>query len=201
MESNPNATLRDQLVSLEGCEKVDMCFSCGTCVSRCLIQQKIEPEYNPRRLLKMIALDMEKEAYSAPTVFLCSACDLCYEACPQQIHISAILTNTKKLAFKAGYTSPLKVAKVDEQTCVACGYCEKVCPYQAITLQEKKIPFRGNAVLVATVDAEMCMACGTCSVACRSNSIELQELENSEMIMDSLWTWIERGGVNENSRI
>jgi ferredoxin len=190
------SNLRDILIALPGCEKVDMCFSCGTCVSRCPIQQKVEPAYNPRRLLKMIALNLREDAFSSPTAYLCSECDLCYKACPQEIHISAILTGTKKIALESGFSSPLKTAKVDAQSCVGCGFCEKVCPYHAITLKETNVPFRGKNMLIAEVDGGKCMACGTCSVICRSNSIELQARENSEEVVNSLWTWLENTEVS-----
>ncbi|MGV8025722.1 MAG: 4Fe-4S dicluster domain-containing protein [Anaerolineaceae bacterium] len=191
MEHEKGSTLRDVLIVLPGCEKVDMCFSCGTCVSRCPIQQKVEPAYNPRRLLKMIALNMQADSFSSITPYLCSACDLCFEACPQEIHISAVLTGVKKVALESGFSTPLKTAKVDAWTCVGCGFCEKVCPYQAITLKETNVPLRGKNLLVAEVDNGKCMACGICSAICRSNSIELQARENSEEVVENLWSWFE----------
>jgi len=183
--------LRSVLITLPGCEQLDMCFSCGTCVSRCPIPQKIDVAYNPRRLLKLISLNMQKEAFSSITPYLCSACDLCYTACPQEIHISAILNGVKQLAMQAGFATPIKVAQVDALTCVGCGACEKVCPYQAITLKASNVPFRGKEILIAEVDEAKCMACGACSAICRSNSIELQDRENSEAIVEDLWRWFE----------
>jgi len=191
MEHEKGSTLRDVLIVLPGCEKVDMCFSCGTCVSRCPIQQKVEPAYNPRRLLKMIALNMQTDSFLSTTPYLCSACDLCFEACPQEIHISAILNGVKKLALEAGFSTPLNIAKVDNLTCVGCGFCEKVCPYQAITLKETNVPLRGKNLLIAEVDSGKCMACGACSAICRSNSIELQAREHSEEVIETMWSWLE----------
>ena len=68
-----------------------------------MIQQKLEPEYNPRRLLRMVMMDMREEAFKSPTTWLCSACDLCYPACPQEIHISGVIGAVKQLAVEAGY--------------------------------------------------------------------------------------------------
>lgn len=195
MEHEKVAELRDLLIALPGCEKVDMCFSCGTCVSRCPIQQKVEPAYNPRRLLKMVALNMQQDSFSSITPYLCSACDLCYAACPQEIHISAVLNGVKKLAVEAGFATPLETARVDALTCIGCGFCEKACPYEAISLKEVNVPMRGKGLLIAEVDAAKCMACGTCSMICRSNSIELQAWENSEGVVDSIWSWFETAEV------
>ena len=101
---NPStpATFAAQVRSVPGGEHLDLCYSCGTCVSKCLIQQKLEPEYNPRRLLRMVMMDMREEAYQSPTTWLCSACDLCYPACPQQIHISTLIGAVKTLAVQDG---------------------------------------------------------------------------------------------------
>ena len=100
-------TFADQVRAIPGGENVEMCYSCGTCVSKCMIQQKLEPEYNPRRLLRQVMMDMQTEAFENPTTWLCSKCDLCYPACPQQIHISGVIGAVKQLAVEAGYTSTL----------------------------------------------------------------------------------------------
>ncbi len=42
--------LANEIRAIPGGENLEMCYSCGTCTSKCMIQQKLEPEYNPRRL-------------------------------------------------------------------------------------------------------------------------------------------------------
>jgi heterodisulfide reductase subunit A len=65
------------------------------------------------------------------------------------------------------------VAKVDESTCVACYYCIKVCPYNAI--DRKEIKDRQGKVIreVANVNPGLCQGCGTCNATCPSKSVEL----------------------------
>jgi len=65
------------------------------------------------------------------------------------------------------------VAKVNENTCIACWYCLEVCPYNAIT--RKDITDRkGNLIRrVAEVNPSLCTGCGTCVATCFSNSIDL----------------------------
>jgi len=101
---------------------------------------------------------MEQEAFGDRTTWLCSACDLCYSACPQKLHVSGVLGAVKGLAIEAGYTTPLKTAWVNEMTCVACGLCTEVCPYEAISLEEKRVI--GGSRTVASVDPGLCMGCG-----------------------------------------
>ncbi|MEL7626069.1 MAG: 4Fe-4S dicluster domain-containing protein [Anaerolineaceae bacterium] len=185
-----NTNFAEQVKAIPGAEKLMMCFSCGTCTSKCMIQEKLEPNYNPRRLIRETVFNFEETAFTDETTWLCTACDLCYPACPQKIHISAVITAVKQLAFEQGRQNPNQTAKVVEATCVACGLCESVCPYQAIKLVEKKVPFRGM-ITVASVDQGKCMACGMCTAACRSDSIRLNQDFNDNEILGSLWGWLE----------
>ncbi|MCD6576989.1 MAG: 4Fe-4S binding protein [Anaerolineaceae bacterium] len=189
-KNDQSPSLMDQVREIPGGEYVSICYSCGTCVSRCLIQQKIDKAYNPRRMMKMVMMGMSEEAFESPTAWLCSSCDLCYPACPQEIHISGVITAVKKLALETGYHSPLKTARVNIKTCVGCGLCVEVCPYEAVHLVEKNIPNRGKNMAVAEVDSGLCMACGLCSSVCRSNSIELTEDYTDEIVVDSLSSWL-----------
>lgn len=156
-----------------------MCYSCGTCVSKCMIQQKVDPEYNPRRLLRMVMMDMRREAFESPTTWLCSACDLCYPACPQEIHISGVIGAVKQLAVEAGYESPLETVSVDESLCSGCGICVMSCPYEAPHLVEKVVD--GVMDRLSEPDANACMGCGICVAACPMGAISRPGLSNQEV--------------------
>ena len=180
----------EQVKAIPGGEMLMMCFSCGTCTSKCMIQEKLEPNYNPRRLIREAVFNLEETAFNDKTTWLCTACDLCYPACPQEIHISGVITAVKQLAVAQGRQTPYQTARVNESTCVACGLCVEVCPYEAIALVEKKVPFRG-LISVAEVDPGKCMACGMCSAACRSTSIRLDQEFNDNHVLENIWTWLE----------
>ena len=55
-------------------------------------------------------------------------------------------------------------AKVDEETCSACGACAEVCPADAITVEDN-----------AKVDPELCTECGACVEECPLEAISLEE--------------------------
>jgi coenzyme F420-reducing hydrogenase delta subunit/formate hydrogenlyase subunit 6/NADH:ubiquinone oxidoreductase subunit I len=173
-------TFADQVRAIPGGEHLEACFSCGTCVSKCMIQQKVEPEYNPRRLLRLVMMGLREEAFANPTTWLCSACDLCFPACPQQIHISDVIGAVKQLAVEAGYTSPLETVSVDEALCAGCGICGMACPYEAPSLVEK--PVNGQMDRVSEVDINKCMGCGTCVAACPLGAISRPGVSNAEVV-------------------
>lgn len=179
-DTNVPETFADQVRAIPGGEHLELCYSCGTCVSKCMIQQKAEPEYNPRRLLRMVMMGMREEAFQSPTTWLCSACDLCYPACPQEIHISGVIGAIKQLAVAAGYESPLETVTVDESKCSGCGICVMVCPYEAPHLFEREVD--GVMDRFAESDPNKCMGCGTCVAACPMGAISRPGVGNVEIV-------------------
>jgi len=181
MENNDRPlSFVEQVKAIPGGEHVEVCYSCGTCVSKCMIQQKVEPDYNPRRLLRMVMMGMREEAFESPTTWMCSECDLCYASCPQEIHISGVIGAVKDLAVEAGYTTPLEVVSVDESLCAGCGICVMTCPYEAPHLIEKEVG--GVMDRFSEVDAEKCMGCGMCVAACPLGAIARPGVSNAEIV-------------------
>ena len=60
-----------------------------------------------------------------------------------------------------------KKATVEQNLCVACGCCVKVCPMGAISI------YRG---LYADVDINKCVGCGKCSRECPASVITIMEV-------------------------
>ena len=59
-------------------------------------------------------------------------------------------------------------AVVNQNDCVACGCCAKVCPLSAIQVV--------NGV-AARVDESKCVGCGKCAGECPASVIEIREVE------------------------
>lgn len=59
-----------------------------------------------------------------------------------------------------------RYAQVDEDRCVACGACTKVCPKEALSV------WRG---CYALVDTERCVGCGKCEKTCPAGCIQVKE--------------------------
>ena len=68
--------------------------------------------------------------------------------------------------------SPVKqISQVDKDICEHCGNCAR-CPYQAITLDEQKIP---------KTDPAKCIGCGICTLKCFSGALSLRDRTKEEL--------------------
>jgi NAD-dependent dihydropyrimidine dehydrogenase PreA subunit len=53
---------------------------------------------------------------------------------------------------------------LDEDKCIGCGMCEKVCPHAVFAMNERK---------ALIVDRDACMECGACAQNCPVDAIEV----------------------------
>ncbi|MBZ4686462.1 MAG: hypothetical protein PWQ96_1873 [Clostridia bacterium] len=59
------------------------------------------------------------------------------------------------------------LAEVDEQKCIGCKICQKVCPTLAIEIVNK----------VSKIDAEKCRGCGNCNQRCPEDAVSMVKRE------------------------
>lgn len=186
--SHPNRKFAEEVMAEPGGEKIVYCFSCGTCTASCPISW-VNEKYNPRRIIKMVAMGMREEVLSSPFIWFCSACDLCYRRCPQGVRISDLMKALRNIAIREGYEPPRAIAQVNERICVGCGLCAEVCPYDAIELVNKRV--LGHEKVVAQVDKFLCMECGICAASCRSGAIDIVDFSDEALFLRI--TGVERG--------
>jgi len=173
---------KDQVMAEPGGENLIRCYACGTCMATCLIRRS-DPEYNPRRIMHKAILGLRQDVLSSRQIWMCSACDDCYAHCPQNIHISELFKVFRTIAQHEGFKPTGPTARVNERTCVACGLCVEVCPYQAVELVQKRV--LGQNKTVSQVNAALCMSCGLCAASCRSASIDLTD-HTDETLLERL---------------
>jgi len=93
----------------------------------------------------------------------CTACGACVEACPRNI----IELRTKNKKDRKIFVSCINeekgaVAKKNcSVACIGCSKCFKVCPYEAITMENN----------LAFIDSEKCKLCRKCVVECPTSAI------------------------------
>jgi len=93
-------------------------------------------------------------------------------------------------------TQELIIAEVDESLCLGCHRCEKLCEYEAISINENEI---------AKVEALKCKGCGVCISSCPARAIDLKyyrdrqfEAEIKGIGKDDLETILEESSKIEN---
>ena len=65
-------------------------------------------------------------------------------------------------------------AFVNNQECVACGCCIKVCPRNAISIPKG---------IYATINKELCIGCGQCAKECPASVISLVKNEKEKRMV------------------
>ena len=77
-------------------------------------------------------------------------------------------------------------ARSDELLCNGCSTCANVCPYGAISYEEKQVNDHGirETRRVAVVNTALCQGCGACTVACPSGAMDLQGFSNRQIIAE-----------------
>ncbi|KPJ60658.1 MAG: disulfide reductase [Latescibacteria bacterium DG_63] len=101
-------------------------------------------------------------------------------------------TVSQASAAASGAITLLKQGKVlveaiaahnNDERCAACLTCLSVCPYGAITYEEKK-----NRVVV---DESLCQGCGTCVAACPAGAMEADNFTDQQILneIEAVLSW------------
>lgn len=100
------------------------CSGCKTCQISCQDKNNLEPEHILRKVIEIEGGNWTKEndawtekPFSYFISISCNHCDdpLCVKACPTE----------------AMHITDMGTVSVDQQKCMACGYCIWACPYNA----------------------------------------------------------------------
>jgi heterodisulfide reductase subunit C len=100
-----DADFKNKVKEHSGGEHLLACFQCGTCTAGCPVRE-VDDSYNPRRIARMAVLGMKDELLKSKTIWLCSICYTCYERCPQNVHLTEVMTALKNIAVEEGYIFP-----------------------------------------------------------------------------------------------
>jgi len=99
----------NEVAAQPGGEHIFRCFACGTCAAGCPITE-VDPDYNPRKIIRQILFGMRDEVLSSPRIWYCLICYRCYARCPQKVNFTDIMRALRYLAIK-GRHAPSEVLK------------------------------------------------------------------------------------------
>ncbi len=160
----------------------------------------IEPDKSARPLATMLTASMDTNDFfteahpklrpvESPTagIFLSGCCQGPKDIPETVAQASACAAKVIGLLAKDSLTCNACVAHSEEMLCNGCSTCEKVCPYGAITYEEKefRMPDRTTKVRrVASVNPAVCQGCGACTVACPSGAMDLHGFSNRQIMAE-----------------
>ncbi|MBO3840227.1 MAG: 4Fe-4S dicluster domain-containing protein [Thermoproteota archaeon] len=87
------------------------CIQCGSCTSTCIVNL-VDEKFNPRRIIGSI-IRLNRLPDQDP--WLCSACSLCVERCPQGVNPFSIIVSLRTIRYENGNALPNKVIELIEQ--------------------------------------------------------------------------------------
>jgi len=160
----------------------------------------IEPDKSARPLATMLTASMDTNDFfteahpklrpvESPTagVFLSGACQGPKDIPETVSQAGAAAAKVIGLLAKDRLKGNPCVASSNELMCNGCSSCANVCPYGAITYEEKefRMPDRTTAIRrVAKVNPAVCQGCGCCTVACPSGAMDLNGFKNDQIMAE-----------------
>jgi heterodisulfide reductase subunit A len=160
----------------------------------------IEPDPSARPLATILTASMDTNDFfteahpklrpvESPTagIFLSGVCQGPKDIPETVSQASAAAAKVIGLLVKDKLTCNPCVAHSDERMCNGCSACEKVCPYGAISYEEKefRMPDRTTAIRrVACVNEAVCQGCGACTVTCPSGAMDLKGFSNRQIMAE-----------------
>ena len=160
----------------------------------------IEPDKSARPLATMLTASMDTNDFfteahpklrpvESPTagVFLSGACQGPKDIPETVSQAGAAASKVIGLLCKDKLTGNPCVAHSNELMCNGCSSCANVCPYGAITYEDKefRMPDRTTKMRrVAVVNPAVCQGCGACTVTCPSGAMDLKGFANSQIMAE-----------------
>ncbi len=160
----------------------------------------IEPDKSARPLATMLTASMDTNDFfteahpklrpvESPTagVFLSGACQGPKDIPETVSQAGAAASKVIGLLAKDKLTGNPCVAQSNENMCNGCSSCANVCPYGAITYENKEFRMPDRTTLVrrvAQVNPAVCQGCGCCTVTCPSGAMDLKGFATEQIIAE-----------------
>jgi heterodisulfide reductase subunit C len=108
-----DARFKYDVASHPGGENIKLCFACGTCTAGCPVSA-VDPEFNPRKIIRQVLLGMRKEVLSSPVIWRCVQCYSCTAKCPQNVQFRNVMKALREMAVEEGYVKADLLDKIEE---------------------------------------------------------------------------------------
>jgi ferredoxin len=96
--------------------------------------------------------------------FMCNCCGCCCEA----------LEAVRRFSPMQPIATTNYIPRINQDDCVSCGKCERVCPVLAVSMEEAGPSEAGSGKKRPVIDETICLGCGVCARNCPKKAIILQ---------------------------
>ena len=159
----------------------------------------IEPNADVRKIATMLTASIDTNNFlteahpklrpvESPTagVFLSGVCQGPKDIPETVAQAGAAAVKVIGLLAKDSLKTNPCTAKADELMCNGCSQCANVCPYGAISYEDKQVNDHGirETRRVAVVNSALCQGCGACTVTCPSGAMDLQGFSNRQILAE-----------------
>jgi heterodisulfide reductase subunit A len=109
-------------------------------------------------------------------VFIAGACQSPKDIPASVADAKAAASAAASHVLKGTVRVQMDKAIVEEDLCIGCGLCEKVCPYAAISMCD-----RDTGPQLAEVNSLLCTGCGKCQVVCPTGAIRRKHFTTEQI--------------------
>lgn len=89
------------IANTPGTSNLEKCIQCGTCGGSC--PSGSDMDHSPRTLFALAEAGMKEDVLTSNTPWYCVSCYYCMSRCPQEVHITDIMSTLKRMAIKEGH--------------------------------------------------------------------------------------------------
>jgi len=146
---------------------LNSCIRCGYCYEHCPIYKSTRWEIDSPRgklalLFGMLNNEVAPSKYIAEKLLECFHCSRCEQACSSGVPIMEVFADACADLRDAGFEVSGTTSLTDQDLCVRCLNCVRMCPHEARAFNEQ-----------VEVDVLKCQSCGSCLDVCSAKAIRI----------------------------